>query len=137
MAKILILEQRPERISEFKRLLASKYDVVFADSVKDAVTKSKIENYDLFVSALFLPRTETSSESVFDFARAAKNEPRTKTVPFYFCCIKPSNMMQSMADALQSTATSIGADCFELVGQNDLSNVPTQIAKLIAARKKV
>jgi CheY-like chemotaxis protein len=135
MAKILILEQRPERIVEFKRLLESKYNLTFAESVKDAITRSKVENYDLFVSALFLPRTETASESVFDFARAAKAESRTKSVPFYFCCIKPSNMMQSMADALQSTAQAIGADCFELIGQNDLSNLPNQVAKLIAARK--
>jgi CheY-like chemotaxis protein len=135
MAKILILEQRPERISEFKRLLEPKYKLTFADSVKDAVTKSRTESYDLFVSALFLPRTETSTESVFDFARAAKAESRTKSVPFYFCCIRPSNMMQSMADALQSTATAIGAEYFELLKSEDLSNLPNQVAKAIAARK--
>jgi CheY-like chemotaxis protein len=135
MAKILILEQRTERITEFKRLLEPKYSLTFAESVKDAVTKAKTDNFDLFVSALFLPRTESASESVFDFARAAKAESRTKNVPFYFCCIKPSNMMQTMADALQSTAHAIGVEHFELLKNEDLSTLPANVAKAIAARK--
>ena len=96
MTQILILEQRAERISEFRRLLEPQYQLTFANSTKEAIEKAQKNSYGLYISALHLPRTE-SGENVFDFLRAMKTDAKTKTVPFFCCCIRPSNMMQSMA----------------------------------------
>src|ERR1700678_500712 len=109
MTQILILEQRPERIAEFRRLLEPKYNLTFADSLKQAVQTAKEKNFVLYISALHLPRTDTPGESVFDFVKAMKADPKTKSVPFFYCCIKPSTMMQSMADVMKSTAKNLGA----------------------------
>jgi CheY-like chemotaxis protein len=138
MSQILILEQRPERMAEFRRLLEPKYNLTFADSLKKAIQTAKEKDFVLYISALHLPRTETPGESVFDFVKATKADPKTKEIPFFYCCIKPSTMMQSMADVMQSTAKSLGAEFFELVNPGELSAMPEHVAEAVeSGRKKV
>ena len=135
MSQILVLEQRAERISEFRRLLEPEYKLTFADSTKDAIEKAKNNNYVLYISALHLPRTE-AGENIFDFLRAMKADPKTKVVPFFCCCIRPSTMMQSMADLMSTTAKSLGVNDFELVKDGELSLMPQRVKSLVDSGKR-
>lgn len=121
MVQILILEWRHEKIKELRGLLEPKHKLVFVDSVAKAVSAANPEVFDLFMSALHLPEGEKTG-STFDFLRSVKINPTTKSVPFFFCCIRPSHLTQTMADSLKRTAQALGADHFELVTSENLSN---------------
>jgi hypothetical protein len=82
-----------------------------------------------------LPRTE-AGENVFDFLRAMKADPKTKAVPFFCCCIRPSTMMQSMADLMSNTAKNLGVNDFELVKEGELSQMPQRVKSLLEVGKK-
>jgi CheY-like chemotaxis protein len=135
MTQILILEQRPERIAEFRRLLEPKYTLVFVDSVMKAMQAAKLGRFVLFISALHLV-DDYSDDSIFDFLRAVKADPRISSVPFFLCCIGPSPLTLSMADALKITARALGADYFELVSADALSAMPALVMRAVETGKK-
>lgn len=136
MSQILILEARPERVTEFRLLLEPKYNLTFVPSVRQAVQTAKRRNFVLFISALHLPEPEHPDESVFDFLRAVKLDPKTKAVPFFVCCIRPSEITQSMADALLTAARALGADYFEMCKPGDLSGLQEHVRLHIETAKK-
>lgn len=137
MTQILILEQRPARIAAFRNVLEPDYNLTFVDSVKKAKQAAKEGNFVLFVSALHLEAPQDTNDSVFDFLRAVKENPKTKFVPFYFCCIRPSHFTETMADALETTARMLGAEYFELIREGGATRMYQHIKNAIDTGKRL
>jgi response regulator RpfG family c-di-GMP phosphodiesterase len=126
---LIFLEDRPAAIHEVSahRDLLCDHLIVVSSSYQARILLRSLDSVDAIVSDVHL-----ENESVFDFLRYVKSKTEYSHIPFVFLCIKPSRFTKSANDSLQIAATALGADCYLLMEEFDITKLQSQLTQCIS-----
>lgn len=110
--RILMLDDRPERVEEVRTVASQAgHELVSCRTVAGAMDWLNTKDHvDVIISGAFL-----ENESVFDFLKAVKSDPRHSWVQFVMLCTEPGELALFMDDTVRNAARLLGADKYVML----------------------
>jgi two-component system cell cycle response regulator DivK len=120
--KILVVEDEPDNIAIFERLLSRKgYDILVADNKEDGIRMGTEEQPDLILMDIKMPNTKDGAKqdkAGLEAIRHLKSEDATKGIPII--ALTAQTMVNDRKD-------------IEEAGCDDMQAKPIEFAALLAA----